>query len=125
MLPFSNPPARRGHSSLLNQNATFTDHARLNLAQDALSTDLPQSRSVRIVLWPMACTGVKGWTFSMSVHCEVIEVRNSADAVGLACLRTGRTPETCRRPDSPESGIPKEFQRSRRRAPKKGGRVPD
>jgi hypothetical protein len=23
----------------------------------------------------------------MSVHCEIVEVRNSADAVGLACLR--------------------------------------
>jgi len=24
----------------------------------------------------------------MSAHCEVVEVRSSADAVGLACLRT-------------------------------------
>src|SRR5438552_15199239 len=28
---------------------------------------------------------------SMSVHCEVVEIRNSADAVGYSCSRTAST----------------------------------
>ena len=69
------------------------------------SSDRPARSSPSIAMWrgepEWACprlalvrVGVcrcRRVAFSMSVHCEVVEIRNSADVVGYLCSRTAST----------------------------------